>query len=117
MYEISAPVFTLVEAKNEKIKSGLGQCIAEMIAAQRFNQIQGNEPDSIYGAVTTGVLWKFLQLRNQVILIDLSDYAIFLRIRMIITISIRNYNEIIPRLKLIILRINYKLIISFIDSY
>jgi hypothetical protein len=38
MYEIDAPVVTLVEAKNENIKSGLGQCIADMVAAQCFNQ-------------------------------------------------------------------------------
>jgi hypothetical protein len=35
---IRAPVITLVEAKNENIKAGLGQCVAEMIAAQLFNQ-------------------------------------------------------------------------------
>ena len=44
MYEIIAPIITLVEAKNENIKGGLGQCISEMIAAQRFNQKQ-NQPD------------------------------------------------------------------------
>lgn len=46
MYEISAPVITLVEAKNENIKGGLGQCIAEMIAAKRFNQQQDNKIDT-----------------------------------------------------------------------
>jgi len=36
--DIVAPVITIVEAKNESIRSGLGQCIAEIVAAQLFNQ-------------------------------------------------------------------------------
>jgi hypothetical protein len=35
---IKAPVIALVEAKNDNIQLGLGQCIAEMVAAQLFNQ-------------------------------------------------------------------------------
>ncbi|MGD1701193.1 GUN4 domain-containing protein [Dapis sp. BLCC M229] len=31
--EIEAPVITIVEAKNESTNVGLGQCIAEMVAA------------------------------------------------------------------------------------
>jgi hypothetical protein len=76
MYEIYAPVVTLVEAKNENIKSGLGQCIAEMVAAQRFNQQKETPIDTIYGAVTTGMVWKFLQLVNQTVFIDLNDYFV-----------------------------------------
>ncbi len=37
LIEIEAPVFILVEAKKADIKSGLGQCASEMIAAQQFN--------------------------------------------------------------------------------
>lgn len=76
LYEIRTPVVTLVEAKNENIKGGLGQCIAEMVAAQRFNQQQNDEFEAIYGAVTTGIIWKFIKLVNQTVYIDLSDYFI-----------------------------------------
>ncbi|NEO00904.1 MAG: hypothetical protein F6K50_37430 [Moorea sp. SIO3I7] len=76
IYEIRTPVVTLVEAKNENIKGGLGQCIAEMVAAQRFNQQQDHDIDAIYGAVTTGTNWKFLKLVNQLVFIDLDDYYI-----------------------------------------
>ncbi len=76
IYEIRTPVLTLVEAKNENIKAGLGQCIAEMIAAQIFNQRQGNNVKSIYGAITTGTDWKFLQLKDKIIQIDKRDYYI-----------------------------------------
>ena len=75
-YEIRAPVITLTEAKNESIKSGLGQCIAEMVAAQLFNQRNGEQIESIYGAVTTGTNWKFLQLIDSTISIDKRDYFI-----------------------------------------
>ena len=76
LYEIRTPVITLVEAKNENIKNGLGQCIAEMLGAQRFNQQQNDEIDAIYGCVTTGNAWKFLTLVNQTAFIDLTDYYI-----------------------------------------
>ena len=76
LYEIRQPVVTLVEAKNENIKAGLGQCIAEMIAAQLFNQRTGEDNFPIYGCVTTGTEWKFLQLKGQRCEIDLRDYFI-----------------------------------------
>jgi hypothetical protein len=73
---ITSPVVTIVEAKNENIKIGLGQCVAEMIAAQLFNQKEGNYIDAIYGVVTTGNMWKFLKLQDQVVYIDFSEYYI-----------------------------------------
>jgi len=39
---IMSPVIAIVEAKNENIEAGLGQCMAEMIAAQIFNKQRGN---------------------------------------------------------------------------
>ncbi|MFO5527806.1 MAG: hypothetical protein ACLBM1_08260 [Cuspidothrix sp.] len=73
---ITFPIVTIVEAKNENIKVGLGQCVAEMIAAQLFNQKEGNDIDVIYGIVTTGNMWKFLKLQNQIVYIDFSEYYI-----------------------------------------
>jgi hypothetical protein len=75
-YEIRTPVVTLAEAKNESIKSGLGQCIAQMVAAQLFNQRNGEAIESIYGAVTTVTDWKFLKLIEKTIWIDKRDYFI-----------------------------------------
>jgi hypothetical protein len=75
-YEIRTPVVTLVEAKNESIKSGLGQCIAEMVAAQLFNQRNGEAIESIYGAVTTGTDWKFIKLTDKTVWVDKRDYFI-----------------------------------------
>ncbi len=73
---ISVPVMTVVEAKNENIINGLGQCIAEMIAAQIFNQRQGVEIPMIYGVVTTGTTWRFLTLNDNKVCIDKVEYYI-----------------------------------------
>ncbi len=75
-YYISAPVLIVIEAKNENIKGGLGQCIATMIAAQMFNQRAGNEVAKIYGAVTSGTTWKFLTLENEIVAIDAIEYYV-----------------------------------------
>ena len=71
---VKAPVAMLVEAKNENINSGLGQCVAEMLAAQLFNQHEQNPIIAIYGIVTTGTNWKFLRLIDHQIEIDLREY-------------------------------------------
>ncbi|MFN5593219.1 MAG: hypothetical protein ACK482_07185 [Aphanizomenon sp.] len=73
---VRAPVITLVESKNENLKSGLGQCIAEMLAAQLFNEQKQNAIKIVYGAVTIGTIWQFLKLEDQVISIDLTEYYI-----------------------------------------
>ena len=79
-YYITSPVLTVVEAKNESIPSGLGQCAATMIAAELFNQKDGGavSPSQrpMYGVVTTGTVWKFLKLEGQTIFIDVQDYYI-----------------------------------------
>jgi len=71
---LTAPIITLVEAKKEDLNSGLGQCIAEMIAAQRFNEQEGNEITEIYGVITSGTIWKFLKLVENQVSLDLTEY-------------------------------------------
>ncbi|AUT04157.1 hypothetical protein CLI64_00425 [Nostoc sp. CENA543] len=73
---INAPVMIIIEAKNENIKGGLGQCMAAMLAAQIFNEREGNEIKSIYGAVTTGDIWKFMKLEGTDLFVDLNNYYI-----------------------------------------
>ena len=74
---IRAPVIiTLVESKNENLKSGLAQCIAEILAAQLFNEQKQNTIKIIYGAVTIGTIWQFLKLEDKTISIDLTEYYI-----------------------------------------
>ncbi|MDQ7089967.1 MAG: hypothetical protein Q9M50_04900 [Methylococcales bacterium] len=73
---IDSPVIALVEAKNENIMAGLGQCIAEMVAAQQFNLQESNVTPVIYGIVTSGTVWKFLKLEQSQVFIDLEEYYI-----------------------------------------
>jgi len=72
---ITAPVLTVVEAKENDLRAGLGQCIAEMIGAQIFNQKKGLVY-AVYGTVTTGTTWRFLRLEQQTVQIDLTEYFI-----------------------------------------
>lgn len=72
---ITAPVAVIVEAKKGELDGGLGQCIAEMLGAQKFNQQQGNSVPVVYGTVTSGSLWRFLKLENQTVTFDLREYA------------------------------------------
>ena len=75
-FYLEAPVIVLVEAKNADPTLGIGQCVAEMLAAQRFNEQKGNNISCIYGATTTGTEWLFLKLEGQKLYIDMSVYAI-----------------------------------------
>ena len=73
---VEAPIITLVEAKNDNLTNGLGQCVAEMVAAQRFNAEKGNDIPCVYGASTTGVMWQFLKLEGQTLHMDMDVYTI-----------------------------------------
>jgi len=73
---IKSPVVILVEAKKEDLKPALGQCLAEMVAAQRFNQQKQQPISTIYGTVTSGTVWRFLKLEGQCASIDLTDYPV-----------------------------------------
>ena len=73
---LEAPIIVLVETKKDDPKLGLGQCVAEMIAAQRFNAEKGNNIPSIYGVATTGTEWQFLKLKEERLQIDIEIYPI-----------------------------------------
>ena len=75
-FDLEAPVIALVEAKNADVKLGVGQCVAEMVAAQRFNADAGNEIPCVYGAITSGTEWLFLKLAGQTLSIDMATYHI-----------------------------------------
>lgn len=55
------PYFILVEAKEDNFEAGWAQCLAEMIAAQKFNT---EYPIILYGIVSNGVTWQFGKLDN-----------------------------------------------------
>ena len=75
-FHLEAPIIVLVEAKKDNPVLGFGQCVAEMLAAQRFNKEKGNNLSCIYGAATTGTVWHFLKLEGKRLHIDKTVYAI-----------------------------------------
>ena len=46
------------------------------IAAQRFNEKNGDFVNKLYGCVTTGNLWKFIKLEEQTVTIGLREYSL-----------------------------------------
>jgi hypothetical protein len=73
---IEAPAIILIEAKKGELSTGWGQCAAEMIGAQKFNQAAGQEIPTIYGSVTTGIQWQFLKLAGKDLTIDTTEYSL-----------------------------------------
>ncbi len=76
MLEIEAPAVAVVEAKKADLKTGIGQCVAEMVAMQKFNEAKGKPISVIYGSVSNGTQWRFLKLEEKIVSIDLNDYAL-----------------------------------------
>lgn len=73
---LTAPLVTIIEAKNDNLRSGLGQCIATMYAAELYNQQAGTPVAAVFGVVTTGSAWKFLRLERTTVTLDLKEYYI-----------------------------------------
>jgi hypothetical protein len=74
VFYVQAPVLAVVEAKREDIVSGLGQCAAEMVAIQLFNERKGEPLTAVHGCVTSGTVWRFLRLQEKQLLIDRPEY-------------------------------------------
>ncbi len=56
---LGTPLIIVVEAKKNDFELGWGQCLAELIAAQKIN---GDAAFPVYGIVTDGMLWQFGRL-------------------------------------------------------
>jgi hypothetical protein len=53
---LEKPYMILVEAKKDNFEEGWGQCLAEMLAAQKIN---GDLTKRLFGVVSNGKLWEF----------------------------------------------------------
>ncbi len=69
-YFLTAPIVTIIEAKKSDISLGLGQCVAEMVAAQIFNEKEKTPQKQIYGIVTTGLEWQMMSLEGKNVYIE-----------------------------------------------
>jgi hypothetical protein len=77
---ISAPVFSIVEAKNDNLDVGVPQCIAQMYAALLFNKKKNHPISVVYGAVSFGFEWQFLRLTDQ--MVALLDPTIYYQVQL-----------------------------------
>jgi hypothetical protein len=73
---IEAPAVIVIEAKKGDLKQGLGQCAAEMVAAQKFNAANQVPITNVYGAISSGNAWRFMRLAGNELSIDLNDYPV-----------------------------------------
>ena len=48
IYYIQAPIVAVVEAKKEDLIARLGQCVAEMVAIQLFNEREGTPTPAVF---------------------------------------------------------------------
>lgn len=68
-----SPLLILVEAKKDNFEEGWGQCLAELITAQKIN----NQPEKIlYGIVSNGKIWEFGQLQKDGFTKNIQEYSI-----------------------------------------
>jgi hypothetical protein len=68
------PYFMLVEAKQDNFEAAWGQCIAEMIAAQRLNA----ELDlTVFGITSNGNFWQIGKLEKDVFTKNLAPFTLY----------------------------------------
>lgn len=70
---LETPIVVVVEAKKNDFEQGWGQCLAELVAAQKIN---GDATKPVYGVVTDGNLWQFGRLKEQVFTKNEKNYTI-----------------------------------------
>lgn len=70
---LEPPLVIVAEAKKNDFEQGWGQCLAELVAAQKIN----NDTDfPIYGIVTDGKLWEFGKLTRNIFIRNTEGYTI-----------------------------------------
>jgi hypothetical protein len=76
-YEVTFPLFCMIEAEDNDIEKNIPQCIAQMEGARLINQRENEDtPYTMYGGVTTGTEWQFLKLEGNICWIDTKRYYI-----------------------------------------
>ncbi|MEO0458389.1 MAG: hypothetical protein AAF152_17660 [Cyanobacteria bacterium P01_A01_bin.114] len=70
---LERPLLVVVEAKKNDFEQGWGQCLAELVAIEQFND-EFQQP--IYGIVTDGKLWEFGQLMAQTFTKNIDSFTV-----------------------------------------
>ncbi len=67
-YELNPPLLQIIEAKKNDVESGIAQCAAQLLGAKIYNEKQDVNLPTLYGCVTTGDDWLFIQLEQQLLI-------------------------------------------------
>ena len=71
------PYFILVEAKQDNFDAAWGQCLAEMIAAQKLNgNVNKSEQMTVFGITSNGDRWQFGKLCDRSFTLNRTFYTI-----------------------------------------
>ncbi len=71
---VTGPVFCIAEAKKQDLELGTVQCAAQLVAARRLNEFEGNPAQPLYGCSTTGIEWRFLKYEGNEFILDEQRY-------------------------------------------
>ncbi len=70
---VGMPLIMMVEAKKNDFELGWGQCLAELVAAQKIND---DTTFPVHGIVTDGILWQFGRLVGNVFTRSRSNFSL-----------------------------------------
>ena len=70
---LETPLVLIAEAKKNDFEQGWGQCLAELLAAQKLN---ANPKKAVYGIVTDGKVWEFGQLQEDAFTKFVQSYTV-----------------------------------------
>jgi hypothetical protein len=70
---IGKPLMVIIEAKQDDFTGGWGQCLAELVAVQRYND---DEETPVFGIVTNGDTWEFGLLRQADFILDPAPFTV-----------------------------------------
>ena len=73
-YEISIPIFQIVEAKRNDLDEGIKQCCAQLVGARKYNEKKGITTEKLYGCTTTGDVWQFIEYSDKLYIDDKKYY-------------------------------------------
>ena len=73
---VLSPILAVVEAKKDDIYAGEAPCAATMEAIRRFNLKHGKVLPHIWGSVTTGFDWRFMQLKDNKVYLERKIFQI-----------------------------------------
>lgn len=70
---LGTPLIMLVEARKNDFELGWGQCLAELVAAQKINK---DTTLPVHGIVTDGILWQFGRLVENTFTRNRTNYSL-----------------------------------------